>query len=156
MKNFSFLIFLAFFFFNTGCDKKHRIKNFKRPIRTKLEKVLEKNDFISFIDEQKTLEELERNGLHFGQWFSESLKPLNNKELYKNSYYRSIIREIRSDLELLKSKDPFLSVTMAKSHRLFDWRWTKSKDAHFELVGISNRQDRLSFSSHTCLSLIHI
>ena len=61
-----------------------------------------------------------------------------------------MIDEIRFDLKSLKKEDPLLSVTMSKSHRLFNWQWGRSKHANFELVGVSNRLDRLSFSPKTC------
>ncbi|MDC0253585.1 hypothetical protein OAK75_01715 [Bacteriovoracales bacterium] len=135
---------MVLLFFSVSCTKNYRVET------SKIKKTFFKHIVSSFIDNPKTLEKLEKSGLNFGHWFSGSLIPQNNNELYKNSYYRSMIDEIKSDLDSLKNEDPLLSVTMSKSHRLFNWRWGRSKYAHFELVGVSNRLDRLSFSPKNC------
>ena len=123
--------FLFLLLFNFGCTKNYRVQS------SKIKKTFFKHNVSSFIDNPKTLEKLEKRGLNFGRWFSGSFIPQNNNELYKNSYYRSMIDEIRFDLKALKKKDPLLSVNMSKSHRLFNWRWGKSKHANFELVCVS-------------------
>ena len=79
-----------------------------------------------------------------------STKP-NNRSLWKNSAgYRDIVDSLSRDLEAIKAADPLLSVTMAKSHRLFDKRWLRSPAATFELAGIVNRIDRRPFHAGTC------
>lgn len=103
-----------------------------------------------FIDYPETLINLEKEGLSFPKWLC-SGSHTNNKELYEKCLaYRSIVDSITADLDGIKDSDQSLSVTMAKSHRLFDKKWFYSKNAFYQLVGIVNRLDRLSFAKNTC------
>lgn len=104
-----------------------------------------------FIDDPKELLKLEAKGFDFSRWFSWVGKNANNQQMYKASKaYRSIVDTLSTDLDTIAQKDPLASVTMAKSHRLFNKKWLKSKSAHFELVGVINRMDRKDFHPETC------
>ena len=82
MKIFTFLLFL---FFNFGCNRNYRVKVSKI---SKTNKILLKSNILSFIDEHKTLDNLEHSGLNFSRWFNGSLTPQYNRDLYKNTYYK--------------------------------------------------------------------
>ncbi len=104
-----------------------------------------------FIDQPQFLMELEKRGLSFSKIVTgTNQQASSNKTLYLNSFYKSIADSISTDLDDLKSKDRLLSVTMARSHRLFNKKWLTSKAARFELVGIVNRVDRMPFAKGTC------
>lgn len=104
-----------------------------------------------FIDDPKVLVKLEKSGFQFQNWFSISDFNLNNFELYsKSKAYKSIVDSISGDLDLISKNDSLSSVTMAKSHRLFNKKWLTAKSAHYELVGIINRMDRMDFHPNTC------
>lgn len=60
--------------------------------------------------------------------------------------YQSIVKVLARDLDEIKKSDKYLSVTMAKKHRLFDKRWFNSKYSFYELVGVFNRIDRTPFA----------
>lgn len=77
--------------------------------------------------------------------------PLSTAELLVQSEaYRSIVKELESDLAQLKVQDSSLSTSMNSGHRLFDQRWLNSSIAFFELVGIVNRADRTYLDSRYC------
>ena len=104
-----------------------------------------------FIDDPKELIQLESQGFDFSRWFSGAEKASSNHQMYKTSKaYRSIVDTLSNDLNAIAQKDPLASVTMAKSHRLFNKKWLMSKAAHFELVGVVNRMDRRDFHLETC------
>jgi hypothetical protein len=106
-----------------------------------------------FIDDPSVLVQLEKGGYSFQKWFDEASKPgrLSSKELYQSSpSYKSIVDSVSGDLDRLKDADPKLSVTMTKSHRLFDKRWLRSGFSHYELVGVVNRLDRRIFNPKSC------
>lgn len=77
-------------------------------------------------------------------------KPNNGWLWNASSGYRDIVNSLSRDLKAIKAADPLLSVTMAKSHRLFDVRWLRSPAATFELAGIVNRIDRRPFHANSC------
>lgn len=100
-----------------------------------------------FWDQPETLASLESKGYSLPLLLSQK-DHANNQAFYKDSKYRSLVDTLAADLAELKAGDAFLSVTMAKKHRLFDSAWLKSPHAYYELVGIANRIDRLSFSGN--------
>lgn len=70
----------------------------------------------------------------------------DNRSLFANSaLYRSLVESVEFDLRARQREDPTLQPSMATAHRLFDSRFLKSSDAHFELVGVVNRLDRKPF-----------
>ncbi len=104
-----------------------------------------------FIDRPEELVELENKGYHFAKWLSNSAKTLNNHDLYaKSARYKFIVDSLSKDLNTIARTDPRASVTMDRAHRLFNKRWLTSKSAHYELVGVINRMDRIDFHGGTC------
>lgn len=82
---------------------------------------------------------------------------LSAAELFAQSEaYRSIVKELESDLAQLLVQDPSLSTSMNSGHRLFDQRWLKSSLAFFELVGIVNRADRSYADGKYCGEIRYI
>ena len=75
--------------------------------------------------------ELEAQGFSFSRWFDGTEKGALNSQLYKASNgYRTLVDTLSADLDAIAQKDPLASVTMAKSHRLFNKNWLTSKAAH--------------------------
>lgn len=77
----------------------------------------------------------------------------NNKSFFQNSApYRSLVQLLREDLtesekNLKKNvgeKDVGVSLLL-HAHRIFNPAWFESPYAHYELVGVINRMDRISF-----------
>ncbi|MGK0366915.1 MAG: hypothetical protein ACI9QD_000045 [Thermoproteota archaeon] len=99
------------------------------------------------LDEPLLVQQLEDKGFKFSQVISGTLKN-KNSDLIKHSNYQSFIKFIEQDLDDIKAGDKYLSVTMAKKHRLFDKRWLSSKLAFFELIGVFTRFDRIPFSNN--------
>ncbi|MGH1540000.1 MAG: hypothetical protein ACRBHB_06240 [Arenicella sp.] len=103
---------------------------------------------VTVIDSPNLLTSLESE-FPIGKWLGQG-DEVNNQQLTRQAYYRSIMNSIASDLDAARKKDPQLSVSMAKSHRLLDKQWLFSKQANFELIGIINRLDRQPFATETC------
>src|SRR5688572_1719838 len=104
-----------------------------------------------FIDDPERLMKLEEKGFDFSRWvLQEPHSKKTNDKLTGNSYYKSFLNTLESDLDGAKRKDPMLSVTMSSGHRLFDQRWLKSPYAGYELVGVINRIDRIPFEPSRC------
>lgn len=104
-----------------------------------------------FIDHPQVLAQLETQGFDFSRLvLNEPSAISNNEALVKNSSYAFIAKSLASDLESLKKDDPKLFISMRGSHRLFDSQWLISNYATYELVGIVNRMDRLSFHTESC------
>ena len=104
-----------------------------------------------FIENPEILKELEQSGFSFQHWFTSPGQWLANKQLHDVSVgYKSLVHVIKKDLDRIKTQDPLLSVTLAKSHRLFDQRWLWSPYAYYELVGIIYRPDRRVFNPKYC------
>ena len=75
------------------------------------------------------LQEIEKNGASFGELIeSPEAAGLSNAQLFSLPFYKSIATSLAADLDVRKSDDSKLSVTMSKSHRLFNkkWFWSKS------------------------------
>ncbi|MGH1485760.1 MAG: hypothetical protein ACRBCI_06015 [Cellvibrionaceae bacterium] len=109
---------------------------------------LTKAELVLTIDSPILLNTLEST-LAIANWLGDGTE-LNNKALAQHPYYQSIVHSIANDLDAAKKNDNKLSVTMAKSHRLFNKKWLYSKSAYYELVGIINRLDRRDFATNTC------
>lgn len=72
-----------------------------------------------------------------------------NAELHGDRY-QSIVSTLADDVEWTHRGDPASGVGMAYSHRLFDAKYLKSNDATWELIGISQRIDRMFANPSMC------
>lgn len=99
------------------------------------------------LDEVKALQSLEAQGLGLSQILGVG-QSANNRTLKGNKGYRSFVDRLAGDLDELQAGDKYLSVTMAKKHRLFDKRWLWSRHSYYELVGLVTRFDRGIFSTN--------
>lgn len=104
------------------------------------------------VQDPKSLESLEAAGVGIGRVLLEGHSPqIDNATLHGGSAaYRTIVAHVEGELKERRRRDPKLDVTMAGSHRLFDSRWLRSKDARFELAGVVNRLDRRPFHPQQC------
>ncbi|MDX2054872.1 MAG: hypothetical protein SFV15_20885 [Polyangiaceae bacterium] len=106
----------------------------------------------------KLLRELERQGFGFLEMLDperalagESAKPSTNQALAQRSQrYRDLVNVIREDIARARSKDPSSGVGLAFSHRLLDAKVLVSKEARWELIGVSQRLDRLYVKPEKC------
>ena len=124
------------------------------------DEILNKNDFSSdgiftVIRDPRIFEKLEENGFYLGSHFGLSNGSLNNEELFKkSSLYQSLSEVLTQDLKdiILMEKKAGLSVgpSMKNTGRIFNYLWFKAAIAHYELVGITNRLDRVFFNQNTC------
>ncbi len=105
-----------------------------------------------FLDDPQSLAQLEVLGFDFARLVLNEPGPVKeNESLVKNSQkYSEIVQSLSADLESLKQKDSKLFVSMKGTHRLFDSHWLIANYSAYELVGIVNRMDRLSFNPSTC------
>ncbi len=112
----------------------------------------EEKDPLVLITDPKILIPLEKNGFQFSERIAgKAAHDFNNAQLLSNPAYSSLVKTIENDLNEIRIRDfPRLGVGMKYPHRLFDSRWLKSAEAHFELVGISNRMDRQPFTPNAC------
>lgn len=104
------------------------------------------------VQDPETLAQLEDGGISIGRVMgAHGVATVDNAKLFSESpTFRTIVAHIDEELSDRERRDPKLRVTMAGSHRLFDVRWLKSKDARFELAGVVNRLDRRPFHSSQC------
>lgn len=101
---------------------------------------------LTHIDDPETLKAIESQGFSFAELILGRNAPADNGQLVTDASYRTVADVISADLDERGRDDPYLSVTMAKKHRLFNKKWLTSSKARFELVGIFNRADRDVFS----------
>ncbi len=101
---------------------------------------------ITHVEDPAALKRIEDSGFSFAELVFEQNKPSTNAELARLSTYQSWHEVIANDLDKRAAEDPYLAVTMAKKHRLFNKAWLTSPKARFELVGIFNRADRDVFA----------
>lgn len=111
----------------------------------------------SVIRDPRVLEQLENSGYSLQQLFGMNKYPLQNAEFVaKNSFYKSMVAILNSDLDdLLKSENNVsgqspAGIGMGFSRRIFDQKWFVSNYAKYELVGVINRVDRVSFKAQGC------
>lgn len=104
-----------------------------------------------FLDDPTSLAQLEKQGFDFARLaLNEKDGVSNNEALTRNRVYATIVKSLGQDLQDLKKKDPRLFISMKGVHRLFDSQWLAANYAFYELVGIINRMDRLSFNPSSC------
>lgn len=109
------------------------------------------------VDDPEILQKLEKQGSSFAELAIGLTKPApNNKILYENEAYRSIVLTILNDLQAARAADQTLAPGMKSTHRLFDIRWLYSPAAFYELVGVVNRLDRAPFRPGSCGELRHL
>jgi len=98
------------------------------------------------------LGELERHGFDFRSFVLGASKaaPDHAAEYLMSPRYRDLVSVVERELAAIRAADPALGVGMRHAHRLFDARWLRSADFHFELAGVVNRIDRRAFAPDTC------
>lgn len=100
------------------------------------------------IDQPQILKTLEENGFSASELAeADTKKQMNNKSWSQRPGYGAMVKTLSQALNELSARDPQLSVTMAKAHRLFDQKWLSSADSRYELVGVVNRLDRQPFAT---------
>lgn len=111
----------------------------------------------SVIRDPRLLEALEAAGYSLQHLFGEAQYPMQNQEFaQKNTLYKSIVEILGSDLDQLMTSENKVSgesksgVGMSFSKRIFDQKWFSSSFGKYELVGVLNRLDRVSFKPHSC------
>lgn len=102
------------------------------------------------LDEPKTLQTLEVAGYTFAELAFGVDPKSDNASLYAEPSYQAIVQSLTDDLLELARKDTKAGPSMKFSHRVFDYRWLRSSHARFELVGVVQRLDRLSFYDNNC------
>ncbi len=101
----------------------------------------------SMLNSPALMTSLEEEGLNLGKLLFNQSRAVQNDKLFDDKSYASIASTLTSDLKKLKGADRYLSVTMAKKHRLFNAQWLQSKDAFYELIGVVPRFDMAPFGS---------
>ncbi len=111
----------------------------------------------SVIRDPQVLEELEKAGFSLQHLFGLEQLPLKNSEFAtKNPFYRSMVEILKDDLDdVLKAENKVAGqspagVGMGFSRRVFDQKWLVSDYSKYELVGVLNRLDRVSFDPQGC------
>lgn len=79
----------------------------------------------------------------------DSAHAVNNSEL-AGARYASLVQTIEEDIAWTKKGDASSGVGMGYSHRLFDAKYLHHKDAKWELIGISQRIDRMFAAPEKC------
>ena len=92
------------------------------------------------IEHPDTLRALEQKGFDLGSRLA-GAPMADNRAFAASAEGGAILAAVNADVTEAKSTDPAIGVGMAFGHRAFDARWLSSSEAHFELVGVSNRLD---------------
>jgi hypothetical protein len=100
--------------------------------------------------DRAVMEDLESRGASLAELLDGANAPATNDVLAQKPRFASIVRGFEEDVRLAQAADPAAGVGMAKSHRLFDPRALRSKQARFELVGVSHRLDRAHVRKEAC------
>jgi len=104
------------------------------------------------ITDPGVLAALEARGVTLARWFgiAESGRK-DNGALAGTVGYQSIASELEREVRAHAARDAQAGVGVHRySHRLFDARWLASAAAHFELVAVVNRFDRMPFRAPSC------
>jgi hypothetical protein len=115
----------------------------------------------SVIKEPSLLAALEKSGFSLGEQLGSSNYASHNAELLQNPMYSELATILKTDLEDVAaddlkvafpriSRDAAIQQANKINHRVFDARWLSSKISNYELVGIVNRLDRVSFNPAHC------
>lgn len=78
------------------------------------------------------------------------LLPSNHDFYAASARVRDLVKVVEDDIAAAKRKDPSSGVGLAFSHRLMDVRALSSKNARWELIGVSQRLDRLFVDPAKC------
>ncbi|MFN3129337.1 hypothetical protein [Roseibium sp.] len=95
------------------------------------------------------LRKVEETGLSFGHVLTKAfdgsaLQVSDNDSLHsQSSWYRSIVSHLSDALDDIEVGGDYTYGAEPFVNRLFNKGWLTSKDAHFELIGVVNRLDRL-------------
>lgn len=113
------------------------------------------DDIFTTIKNPKTLELLEKNGFYLASHFGLTNQNLSNSNLNQDStLYSSMVKILTQDLQdiiQMESKEGLkVGPHMSDSGRIFNAQWFLSQIANYELVGITNRLDRVFFNPNTC------
>ncbi|MBA2545086.1 MAG: hypothetical protein H0V17_35915, partial [Deltaproteobacteria bacterium] len=101
------------------------------------------------VTDLKVLRTLEQSGHDLGSKLG-GASASNAKLAASSPIYRQLSDIIAIDLAQLKQQDPQAGVGIGASHRLFDLAWLSASSAHFELVGVVNRTDRMFATPGKC------
>jgi hypothetical protein len=101
---------------------------------------------LTHIDDPAALAAIEARGFSFAELVLGRPGPESNGQLAAHPAYSTLAGRIAADLDERAGSDPYLAVTMAKKHRLFNKKWLTSPKATYELAGIFNRADRDVFA----------
>lgn len=75
----------------------------------------------------------------------------DNEALAAQPRWHSVVAVLDADLAAAKRADAKAGVGISgHDHRLFDGRWLRARTAHFELIGVVNRPDRIPFTPGGC------
>ena len=109
------------------------------------------------VTDPAALAALEQRGFSLANWLGISAPgrasnaALSKPDAAASSGYLSVVQVLEADLNAVKHADPHAGVEVHKySHRLFNARWLRAETAHFELVAVMNRLDRVPFRSGSC------
>lgn len=102
------------------------------------------------ITDPTVLQALEQQGLSLSTRLELPVVQANAADLLASPVYSSIVQTIEEDLEKIRQSDSKLGVGMGWSHRLFDPKWLRSKEARFVLIAIVARMDRQPFAPQHC------
>lgn len=103
------------------------------------------------VKDPELLKTLESQGFSFARMaFASSSAVVVASDLKRLAGYKQIVEHLSQDLKQLSKQDPKLATGMRSSHRLFNSQWLSSVFARFELIGVVNRPDRMSFAPASC------
>lgn len=116
-----------------------------------------KTESVIAVTDLAALAALEQRGFSLADWLGlrapgrASNAALAKSGAASSAAYLSVVQVLEADLNAVKNADPHAGIEVHKySHRLFNARWLRAETAHFELVGVMNRLDRVPFGSGSC------
>jgi hypothetical protein len=102
------------------------------------------------ISDPQVLAALEQQGLSLSGVLGEAAA-LGNRELGEVPRFQPLLRELEREIQRAQGADKLAGVDVARfSHRLFDQRFLRLREARFALVGVVNRPDRAIFDRTSC------
>jgi hypothetical protein len=154
--------------FLLSCSVQERDSSQSQVFTSKLDTLRLPSDYLpdeifSLIREPSVLIALEQKGFHIGHLLGHHQveAPIFADRLYReNSIYQRLTDDLIEDLEVTLEFEQTFDSTRGRigydkprgkpNRRVFPKGWLKAKNAHFELVGIINRLDRISFDPGSC------
>jgi hypothetical protein len=102
------------------------------------------------ITERAVLSALEQRGLALTTLLG-GAEARDNVALSALPRFSPLVQELERELSVAAAGDKSAGVDVARySHRLFDRRFLRLPQAHFELAGVVNRPDRAAFDASSC------